>query len=245
MSTNTKVDTIIDGLRNRILADEFGEMGKLPSFRKLVKEYETSQETMNKAIQALQAEGFLISSGAKGVFINNLRLRMPGIVIDFSQYLRNQGLNPKSEFIHTPQVIEPPKEVKKQMGLKKDQLVLRRERRQGTDKSLFRIATEYYPMEFITPQILEEINKDPHFSIIIAIKKNFGKTIQYAHEDIIARLPTGFEQEQLQIVRTNPVIESNSCNFAGDKKTPLLYYHKVLNANHFVLSHEYTMNYWG
>jgi DNA-binding GntR family transcriptional regulator len=244
MSTLTKVDTIIDGIRSRILSGEFGEEGRLPSFRKLVDEYQTSQETMNKAMQALQAEGLLLSAGAKGVFVNTARIRIPGIVVDFPQHLKNNGLTPISEFITKPQVIQPPLEIMKNMKLKKGQMVLCRQRKQGAGKSFFRIATDYYPMDLITEEMMEEIQNDPNFSIILAIKKHFKKTIELSQEDLIARLPNAFEQEQLQLVRTNPIIESKSSNFTADQKTCILYYHKVLNANHFILSYNNVIHYW-
>ncbi len=244
MSATTKVDTIIDGIRSRILSGEFGDEGRLPSFRKLVDEYQTSQETMNKAMQALQAEGLLLSAGAKGVYVNNSRLRMPGIVIDFSQYLRDQGLTPTSEFISKPEIVEPPTDVNKRLNLKKGELVVCRKRKQGTEKSLFRITTEYYPMKFINDTMLEHIYKDPHYSIIIGIKESFGKTIEISQEELIARLPNSFEQEQLQIVRTNPIIESRSLNLTSDGEDAILYYHKVLNANHFILSYNNQIHYW-
>ena len=70
MSVTVKVDSLVDTLRARIQSGEFGDE-KLPSFRELAEEYNTTQETMNKTIQALQAEGQLISRGTKGVFVNN------------------------------------------------------------------------------------------------------------------------------------------------------------------------------
>lgn len=244
MAANTKVDTIIDGIRSRILSGEFGEEGRLPSFRKLVAEYETSQETMNKAMQALQAEGLLLSAGAKGVYVNNARLRIPGIVVDFSEYLKEQGLSPKSEFLATPEIIQPPQDIMHQMKLKKGQLTLCRQRKQGTDNSIFRLVIEYFPMQFINDEMLEQIKKDPTYNILNAIKKYFNKNIGYTEEELISRLPTTFEQEKLQIVRTNPVIESKRINLTADKKVALLYYHKILNANHFLLTYKYSIDYW-
>jgi DNA-binding GntR family transcriptional regulator len=243
MATVSKVEPLVDALRGRILAGEF-DAGKLPSFRTLSAEYNTTQETMNKVMQSLQAEGLLVSQGTKGVFVNTARIRVPGIVVDFPQYLEKEGFKPRSEFIILPEVIDPPEEVRKGLKLKKGQKVLRRKRKQGTDTTLFRIATEYYPMDLINEDMMEKIKADPHFSIIIAIKENFGKTIQYAQEEIIGRFPTAFEQKELQLVRTNPIIESKSSNFAKDKITPILYYHKVLNANQFILTYDYSINYW-
>jgi DNA-binding GntR family transcriptional regulator len=244
MSTLTKVDTIIDGIRSRILSGEFGEEGRLPSFRKLVDEYQTSQETMNKAMQALQAEGLLLSAGAKGVFVNSSRIRMPGIVVDFSEYLEKQGLKPKSELLNKPEIITPSVDIQRRLKLKKEQEVLFRQRKQGTERTPFRIAFEYFPLQFINEKMLDQISKDPSMNVLEAIEKNFGKAIGYTQEELIVRLPTSFEQEHLQIVRTNPVIESQRNHLTKDKKTVLLYNKKVLNANHFLLSYDYTADQW-
>lgn len=242
MAANTKVDTIIDGIRSRILSGEFGEEGRLPSFRKLVAEYDTSQETMNKAMQALQAEGLLLSAGAKGVFVNNSRIRMPGFVVDFAEYLEKKGFTPKSEFISKPEIIEPSEDIQKKLKLKKGQQVLYRQRKQGTERTPFRVVQEYFPMLYINDEMIKQINKDPSMNILAAIKKNFEKTIGFTSEELIVRLPTSFEQKQLQIVRTNPVIESQRTHMTNDKKDVLLYNYKVLNANHFLLSYDYKVD---
>jgi DNA-binding GntR family transcriptional regulator len=243
MLTQSKVDLIIDSLRNRILSGEFGE-GKLPSFRKLVIEYETSQETMNKAMQALQAEGILVSSGAKGVFTNVPRVRMPGLVAHFFKYLEKAGLEAKGETLAGPEIMNPPSEIAKAMNLSKNELVFYRRRRQGTTTSPFRLVDGYYPMTLINEDMIQQAQKDPYFHIAEAIEKNFGKKIKYLHEEIIARLPTSSEQEELKIVRTNPVIDAKFINYAEDKKTVIVYNHMILNANHILLSYDYEVEHW-
>lgn len=244
MSTKVKVDKFIDTLRERILSGEFGADGRLPSFRALATEYGTTQETMNKTMQALQAEGLLISKGAKGVFVSKPRLRLSVMVENFFNELTKLEPDPMEINIETPEIINPSKDLIKRMNLKQEEKVLRRIRKQGTSHSPYRLVEEYFPMSFITKEMLEKINKDPHFHIINAIKDEFGKTIEFAHEELITRLPTTFEQEQLQIVRTNPVIYAQITHLAKDKKTVITCNNKVLNANHFILIYDYPVSYW-
>ena len=244
MAVNTKVDIIIDGLRSRILSGEFGDEGRLPSFRKLVSEYETSQETMNKAMQSLQAEGLLLSAGAKGVFVSKPRIRIPGMVSGFYEdILKNEG-TPIGVSIKPPEIITPSKDLAKKMKLSKNDKVLLRTRKQGANGIIFRLAEEYYPMSLITEKMLEQINNDIHFNILVAIKENFGKMSHYTHEEIIARLPTAYEQEHLQIVRTNPIIDTRRTHFTSNRKTVITYNHRIMNANLFLLSFDFPVNYW-
>lgn len=244
MSATTKVDTIIDGIRSRILSGEFGEEGRLPSFRKLVDEYQTSQETMNKAMQALQAEGILLSAGAKGVYVNKPRIRVPALVANFYQQIQKFGYEAMEELLGKPEVITPTNEIAKYMHLSKNEQVLRRFRKQGSKETTFRLADSYYPMSLITDDMLAAINKDSHYNIIDAIRDQSEKPIKHVHEEIIARLPTAFEQEQLKIVRTNPVFEMKVISFATNKKTVIMYSQVVFNANLFFLSYNYSVDQW-
>src|SRR5258708_3171362 len=108
MPTTSKLDLIVDALRKRILLGEFGPLGRLPSFRTLATEYQTTQETMNKTMQALQAEGLLLSMGVKGVFVNSLRVRIPGIVANFYKHIQELGLDATEVTLGTPEIIHPP-----------------------------------------------------------------------------------------------------------------------------------------
>ncbi len=242
MSTTSKVGTIADAIRSRILSGEFGQDRRLPSFRNLATEYQTTQETMNKAMQALQAEGVLVSMGSKGVFVNDSRIRMPGLVAQFFNYLEKAGLEPKGEFIERPEVITPSEEIAQIMLLPKNAQVLLRRRRQGTKTLPLRLVNGYYSMAFIDDTMLESLYTDPYYHLIQTIAKKFGKKIECLHEEIVARLPTLEEQKHLKIVRTNPVIDAKFINYTADKKTVVVFNHMILNANHFLLSYDYKIN---
>lgn len=240
MAVNVKVDTIIDGIRSRILAGEFGESGRLPSFRKLVAEYETSQETMNKAMQALQAEGLVISSGAKGVFVNTPSVHLLGYSSDFYKYLQKELPDPIEEFIEKPVIIEAPAEAAKLMNLPKNALVLRRFKKQGTKDVIFRIVETFYPQKLLSEAMLEKAIEDVSYVPIRDIKKNDGITTTRIKETISIHLPTTNEQYLLKIVRTNPVIELKRICYTKDKI--IFYTRMLLNANHFFLSYNYDVN---
>ncbi|HZE87608.1 MAG TPA: GntR family transcriptional regulator [Methylomirabilota bacterium] len=243
MSATSKVETLIDALRTRILAGEFGE-SKLPSFRTLGKEYKTTQETMNKSMQALQAEGLLVSAGTKGVFVNKPRMRVPAMVANFYQHIQQYDFEAMEELIIKPEVISPATNIAKKMLLGKDEQVLRRMRLQGSTQMPFRLADSYYPMSLITDEMLEQVFNDQHFNIAETIQKKFNKTIKHTHEEVIARLPITFEQEHLKIVRTNPVIDMTVVTFTGNKKKVVMYNHVVFNANLFLFSYDYDIDQW-
>lgn len=244
MATNSKVEGIIDALRDRIIAGEFGVEGRLPSFRTLATEYDTTQETMNKTMQALQAEGLLVSMGAKGVFVSPTRIKFPGMVANFyGDFLKNER-DPFELLIEKPKIIKAIPELAKKLNLPKNAPIIQRIRKQGAGNLTFRFVYEYFPMSFINEKLLEKIYTDPHLNIVLEIKETLGKTIKYTHEELLARLPTTHEQKELQIVRTNPIIDIDTTQFTDDKKTVVTYNKKILNANYFLLIYDYSSRYW-
>jgi DNA-binding GntR family transcriptional regulator len=245
MSPDVKVDTIADAFRQRILAGEYGTSGRLPSLRLLADEYGTTRETMNKVVQRLQAEGLLVSQGRAGVFVSKPRTRIPGITARFDLYLQEQGLTPVETNIDEPAVVSAPSEVARVFGIAEGAPVVRRMRLQGTATIPYRLAENFYPIDLVGGSILEQMQKDARFDVLLAIKEAHSKVIKRVHEDVIGRLPTSQEQELLKIVRNAPVLEVQRTNFAEDDDTTVIMFNRIIFvASHFVLSYDYTTPLW-
>jgi len=244
MSPDTKVDTIIDAFRQRVIGGEFGTGGRLPSLRMLAEEFGTTHETMNKVIQLLQAEGIVVSKGRAGVFVNKPRTRVPGITARFDLYLQEQGLTPLEENIGEPSVISAPSDVAKVLGIAEGSDVVRRMRRQGTTSIPYRLAENFYPVALAGGSILERVQKDARLDVLLAIKEAHGKVIKHVHEDVISRLPTSQEQELLRIIRSAPVLEVQRTNYAEDDKTVVMFNKIIFVASYFVLSYDYITPLW-
>jgi len=239
MGATTKVDTIIDGIRSRIISGEFGEEGRLPSFRKLVQEYETSQETMNKAMQALQAEGLLTSAGVKGVFVNTTGVRPLEFNQNFYKFLQKLVPDAIDEYIEPASVIEAPIEVVENTNLKEGALVFRRFKKQATKQIVFRLEEVYYPKGLLTEEIMNKMTEEAAYSPLMHIKEKSAHVIAHVKEKLLCRLPNAYEQKLLKIVRTNPIIDIKRVCYAKDKTTVISYSHILLNANHFMLSYNF------
>jgi DNA-binding GntR family transcriptional regulator len=243
MALPSKVEPIIDLLRTRIRSGEFGDK-KLPPFHELITEYKTTQETMNKVIQLLQAEGHLISHGAKGIYVNNRRVRVPGMVANFYEDILRSENEPINIYIEKPKIIQASQELAEKMNIPIGTDVLRRYKKQGANQLIFRLVEAYFPISILSDSILKQIFIDPNFHIITAIKKEHKKIISHTHEELFARLPIREEQKLLGVVRGNPIIETHVTHYLEDKKTVMLYTRKIYNANLFLLSFDYSVKYW-
>ncbi|HEX4206826.1 MAG TPA: GntR family transcriptional regulator, partial [Ktedonobacteraceae bacterium] len=214
MPPEIKVDDITDALRKRILDGEFGTGGRLPSLRMFASQYGTTQETMNKVVQRLQAEGVLSSLGRQGVFVHIPRTRIPGILPRFDLYLKELGLDPVETNIESPDLVPAPDDVAKALGVPVGSTVVHRRRRQGTSTSHYLLAENFYPVDLAGGSILEHMQKDEQFDVLLAIKNAYGKAVSHVHEDVIGRLPTSHEQDWLKLVRGTPVLEVVRTNYA-------------------------------
>src|SRR5271165_1392579 len=93
-----KVNRVLDELRQRIRGGEYGRSGRLPSRLQLAKEFETSAETINKAMNILRAEGLLVAQG-RSVAVSTPPIRVPGMMESFAKHMRKLGLEPVVEYI--------------------------------------------------------------------------------------------------------------------------------------------------
>jgi len=244
MSPDTKIDVLVDALRERILSGAFGTQGRLPSLRMLAEDYHTTHETMNKVVQQLQAEGLLSSKGRAGVFVNMPRTRIPGITARFDLYLKEQGLTPMEVNVGEPSIVSAPADVAKAMSIAEESPVVRRMRVQGTTTTPYRLAENFYPVDLVGDSILETMRSDSRFDVLLAIKQAHGIVIKRVHEDVIGRLPIALEQELLKIVRGAPVLEVRRTNYAEDDEKVIMYNRLIFVASYFELSYDYITPVW-
>ena len=245
MSPDTKMDTLANELRERVQRGVFGTAGRLPSLRMLADEFGTTNETMNKVVQLLQAEGVLLSQGRAGVFVHPQLTRVPGLTKRFDKHLEDMGLTPVEKNIGTPAFELAPLEVAKVFEVPENTPILRRKRRQGTSAIHYRLAENYYAPDLVDEEVLERIREDERYDVLEHIKEKHHETIKRVHDDVYARLPTPEEQEQLSIVRHTPVIEIKRISYSAQEDGSVIMYSRIIFvASYFFLSYDYSVPFW-
>lgn len=239
MPSDVSADDIANALRQRIISGEFGTGGRLPSHRMFAKQYSTTNETINKVIQRLQAEGLLLSLGRQGVFVRAPRTRLPATSPRLDSYLKQLGLEPIKTVIERPGIVPAAGEVVQALAIAEKSSVVHMLFRQGTATEYYRMVENFYPLELAGGTILEQMQQDEQFDVLSAIKQVHGKTVKRVHEDVIGRLPTQREQDLLKIVRSMPVQEAHRIHYAEDDTTVILYSRIIFVASYFVFSYDY------
>ena len=245
MSPDTKMDTLIDVLRERVQRGDFGTVGRLPSLRMLADEFGTTNETMNKVVQRLQAEGVLLSQGRAGVFVHPPLTRISGLTKNFGEYLENLGLTAVEKNIDMPAFVPAPIEIAKVFDIQEGTPILHRLRWQGTPTICYRLAENYYAPDLVDEEVLERIREDERYDVLEHIKEKHHKVIKRVHEDVYSRLPTSDEQEHLNIVRHMPVLEILRSSYSAEEDgSVILYSHLVFVGSYCFLSHDYSVPFW-
>ncbi|HEU5382258.1 MAG TPA: GntR family transcriptional regulator [Ktedonobacteraceae bacterium] len=243
MSPDTKVNDITDALRKRILAGEFGTGGRLPSLRMFAQQYDTSQQTMNTVVQRLQSEGILSSLGRRGIFVRMPRTRIPGIVPRFDLHIKELGMEPVEANTVTPEIISATEDVAKALSVMEGASVVHRMRRQGTTVSHMRLAENFYPVTLVDNDILEQMQQNENFDVLLAIKNKHGKIVKHIQETVIARFPLEAEQELLKINRNTPVLDVRRINSDGNGAR-IMYNRITFVASYFELTYDYDVTHW-
>lgn len=245
----TTVAEVAEALRERILAGDFGQYGRLPPAVDLANQFHVSRDTINRALKLLQAEGYLESrgEGKRGVIISRSRVRIQGITARFDLELQKLGLTPVESNIDKPAIVPAPPQVARALDVAEGTPVVRRFRKQGAEQEgvivPYRLAENFYPTTLADASILEQMQKDDRFDVILAIREKYGRAPVRVHEDVIGRLPTSQERQLLNITPQTPVLEVGRTNYAEDD-TVVMVNKIIFVANLFVLSYDYTTEHW-
>jgi DNA-binding GntR family transcriptional regulator len=209
-----KVNKVLDELRQRIASGEYGRSGRLPSRLQLAKEFGTAAETINKAINVLRAEGLVVTSG-RAVAVSPPPIRVPGMMESFARHLRQMGLEPLVEYIGEPERVTMSGEDAHIFGVPEGIEVVRRMRRQGTQRQPYRLLESYYPWELVGDELLQRMKAEPEFVITEEIEARTGLQHEWVHERVIARYPTANERGLLHLLNQAPVLEITRVGRSG------------------------------
>ena len=194
-------------LREQILKGVFGERGQMPPMSVLEKELGVKHTTMVEVIRLLQGEGLVTGNGNRRLTATPPRKRVPLTDAPFTTYLRQEGLEPVTEYLEVPERKPMDKELARLFGLPEGTLYVARVRRDGTATTTYRLTSKYYLSSLIDDETLRGMQGDDHYDAVLDIKQKKGMSAHFMAEDVIARLPSEPEREWLNIARTAPVLE--------------------------------------
>jgi GntR family transcriptional regulator len=238
MAKAEKLDETVARLREQILRGDYGVRGLLPSRSSLEKEFGISHSVMNQVILQLQGEGLITTgNGNRRLMATPPRKRVPMRNIPFTRFLREQGLEPVTEYLERPERLLMDEHLAKAFGVPTGTLYIARILRDGTKSIHYRLTSKYFLSELIDDNTLAGMQSNDH--AILDIKRKKDISAKFMTEDIISRLPTADEQERLGIARTAPIMEVTRTCYDQKGGRVIWLNRLVVVASLFVMHYEY------
>jgi DNA-binding GntR family transcriptional regulator len=204
-----KLEEAVAQLREQILRGDYGVRGFLPSRADLEREFGVTHSTMNQVILQLQGEGLISPGGGstKRLIATPPRKRVPLHDAPFTRWMKEQGLEPITEYLEKPERKPMDADLAQAFGVEPGTFYVARIRRDGTAQASYRLTSKYYLAELVDDDTLAGMQADDRYDTIMDIKQKKGISYQFMTEDLIGRLPTVPEQQRLGIARSAPVME--------------------------------------
>lgn len=206
---------IADELRDQIRNGQLAEGERLPSESALMAQYDTSQNTVRRAMAALRAEGWIVTEPGRGISVRRRRAlvrlandrfarskRQAGMAA-FQAEVTEQGQTPGAQVIvEGPVTVDA--EVAALLGLDPDEQVVVRRRRMLVDGEPVQLATSYVPWSIAEGTRI--IQEDSGPGGIYARIEEAGLELETFEEELSTRAALPEEASALQLAPGVPVM---------------------------------------
>jgi GntR family transcriptional regulator len=215
VAKDSKHATLLEALAD--LSVKLKPHSQLPSERALSEEYGVSRMTLRRAIDVLQARGYIYSVPSKGLFVSEPRMVRTSDVTSLSEVLRHRGSNPKTK-LHLADRIHASEEVAKALGLRKGDWVYRIEQSFFDADVAMATETAYIPTE-IAPGLLEQ---DLGKSLSGILSEHYEKPILRVQYRVRSVIPEEKFRERLQISEVAPTLEFFAVGITSKERSAFL-----------------------
>ena len=212
---DSKHATLLEALAD--LSVKLKPHSQLPSERALSEEYGVSRMTLRRAIDVLQARGYIYSVPSKGLFVAEPRMVRTSDVTSLSEVLRHRGNNPKTK-LHLADRIHATDEVAKALGLRKGDWVYRIEQSFFDADVAMATETAYIPAE-IAPGLLEQ---DLAASLSSILANNYEKPILRVQYRVRSVIPEEKFRERLDLAVGAPTFEFFAVGITSKERSAFL-----------------------
>ncbi|PLR99278.1 trehalose operon repressor [Bacillus sp. T33-2] len=179
--------TIYNSIVDQIKSGEIPPNTLLPSENELKDQFDTSRETIRKALNLLSQNGYIQKLRGKGsmvIDINKFDFPVSGLV-SFKELAEKMGNKPKT-IVNELSLITPDSYIRQQLhlGVKDQVWKIVRSREMGGEKII--LDKDYLSKKYV-PTLTEDICAD---SIYQYLEKELNLTISFARKEIVVVEPT-------------------------------------------------------
>ncbi|TRM11345.1 trehalose operon repressor [Lentibacillus cibarius] len=205
--------TIYYDLVNKIETKQWAESSMLPSEHELTEMYETSRETIRKALNLLAQEGYIQKVRGKGsvvIDVDKFDFPVSGIA-SFKEMERKLNLSTKT-IVNELTLVEADHELKSKLQVKLHDPVWKVVRVREISKEKIILDKDYINHD-IVPVLTKEICED---SIYHYLENDLQLHISFARKEIIVEKPTEEDQALLDLEGHSNIVVIKSYVYLDD-----------------------------
>ncbi|MEU9470455.1 GntR family transcriptional regulator [Streptomyces avermitilis] len=213
-------------IRKAIMSGEWEPGRRVPTNEELRTQYETSNVTIQRALQILKDESFLEGQTGVGVFVRNDRAQTitpahyiapsePGQPYRWLTEATKRQQHGKYRMLEVGEVV-PPVEVARALRLEEGGTAMLRSRIGFLDDQPAELVHSYYPIELARGNRLADRRLIPGGSPALLLELGYPTRSQ--DDAVAARPATTDEYEALEIPRDVPVLEVFRIVYSDDEK---------------------------
>lgn len=180
----------------KIESGEFAPQTLLPSENELKDQYETSRETIRKALTLLAQEGYIQKIRGKGsVVIKNTKLDFPvSGLVGFRELTEKMRLNTRTD-VKECELVDPDFFIREQLNMSGSEKVWKISRVREVDGEKIILDKDYLKQRFV-PTITKDVCAQ---SIYAYLEGKLELKISYAKKEIIVEEPTEEDRKWLDL----------------------------------------------
>jgi GntR family transcriptional regulator, trehalose operon transcriptional repressor len=210
---DSKYLNIYNEIVNKIDKDELVTNTKLPSESELMQSYDVSRDTVRKALNLLEQNGYIQKLKGKGSFVldvHKIDFPVSGLV-SFKELAGMMGEKSRT-FVKELDLIEPDQFLMKQLNVSKEDEVWKvvRVREIGNKKII--LDKDFFNKKYV-PSLTKEICED---SIYEHIEKVLGLKIGYAKKEFTVQQCTEEDKKFLDLESFNMVVVVKNYTYLDD-----------------------------
>ena len=216
-----KYQAVIDDIVEGIESGAYAPYSQLPSTAQLCEKYGVSKITIKKAMDQLEAMGYISRRRGSGSFVKKIGEKVPEALMgEYSNQMTGfmAEHRARSEKVSTKvlqfTVERPSDKVAHALDMDKDGFVYHIVRVRSANDVPLAIEYTYMPIDVIPDLKTAAVET----SIYSFIEGDLGLKISSAHRTVRAVLPTQLEVEELHESKTSPLLEVEQTAFLDDGK---------------------------
>lgn len=205
--------SIYNDIMNAIENNDIKSGEKLPSENELMEKYSVSRDTIRKALDLLEGNGYIHKIKGKGSFVldvNKFDFPITGI-ISFKELSEKMGVK-SNTILHELALINPDRFLIKKLELSKDDSIWRVIRSREINGERIILDKDYFNSKYV-PKLTEEICTS---SIYEYIEENLGLSIGFAKKEITVQQVSNEDRKYLDLEDFNMVVVVKSYTYLDD-----------------------------